>query len=128
MSRRAVLDIEPRARDALAVLAFVFLQFGRAADAAALLRVLARIEREPGWASATRCLALMMAGKPVEARDEADRLLQSETNDTRRCQLLRVLARACWSLGLAGEAREHQAAMSELMAATVMQRNGVVGG
>jgi hypothetical protein len=128
VSETPILGIEPRARDALAVLAYVFLQFGRAGDAASLLHVLALNEREPGWAATTRCVALMMDGQAAAAREEAERLLSGSANDTHRCQLLRVLARACWSLGLEEEARAHQEAMCELLTATVMQRNGVPRG
>ncbi|MEJ0017907.1 MAG: hypothetical protein WDN25_15335 [Acetobacteraceae bacterium] len=122
MSGALDVAVEPRTRDALAVLAYIYLQFDRAGDAAALFAALARIDRDPTWAECGRCLALVMAGRNAEAREAATRLLQAPVDDTRRCHLLRILARACWNLGLAEEARIHQQAVKKLLAVTVMRR------
>ena len=124
MSEVLDLAIDQRARDSLAVLAYIYLQFDRAEDAAALLDALARIDRDPAWARSTRCLALVMAGRSEEAQREAEALLLEDLDDTRRCHLLRILARACWNLGLAEEARAHQEAVRQLLAVTVIRDRG----
>jgi predicted Zn-dependent protease len=124
MSEVLDLAIDQRARDSLAVLAYIYLQFDRAEDAAALLDALARIDQDPTWARSTRCLALVMAGRSEEARREAETLLLEDLDDTRRCHLLRILARACWNLGLAEEARAHQEAVRQLLAVTVIRDRG----
>lgn len=122
MSEVLDLPLDRRTRDSLAVLAFIYLQFDRADDAAALLDALARIDADPAWARSTRCLALVMAGRNEEARVETEQLLRGAMDDTRRCHLLRILARACWNLGLADEARVHQQAVKDLVAVTVMRQ------
>ncbi len=124
MSEVLDLAIDQRARDSLAVLAYIYLQFDRAEDAAALLDALARIDQDPTWARSTRCLALVMAGRSAEAQREAEALLLEDLDDTRRCHLLRILARACWNLGLAEEARAHQEAVRQLLAVTVIRDRG----
>jgi hypothetical protein len=124
MSEVLDLAIDQRARDSLAVLAYIYLQFDRAEDAAALLDALARIDQDPTWARSTRCLALVMAGRSAEAQREAEALLLGDLDDTRRCHLLRILARACWNLGLAEEARAHQEAVRQLLAVTVIRDRG----
>jgi predicted Zn-dependent protease len=121
MSELLDLPVEPRTRDSLAVLAYIYLQFDRTDDAATLLAALARIDRDPMWARTTRCLALVMEGRNEEAQREAEELLRGTMEDTRRCHLLRILARACWNQGKAEEAREHQKAVRELMAVTVLR-------
>jgi len=124
MSEVLDLAIDQRARDSLAVLAYIYLQFDRAEDAAALLDALARIDQDPTWARSTRCLALVMAGRSAEAQREAEALLLGDLDDTRRCHLLRILARACWNLGLVEEARAHQEAVRQLLAVTVIRDRG----
>ena len=124
MSEVLDLAIDQRARDSLAVLAYIYLQFDRAEDAAALLDALARIDQDPTWARSTRCLALVMAGRSAEAQREAEALLLVDLDDTRRCHLLRTLARACWNLGLVEEARAHQEAVRQLLAVTVIRDRG----
>jgi hypothetical protein len=119
--------LAPRSRDALSVLAYMYLLFDRPAEAAVLLRALATIGGDGGWAASTLCLALVMAGKHEAARAEAMRLLPGAADDTARTLLLRVLARAAWNLGLGDEARAHQAALRALLAATVMRRDGGAG-
>ncbi len=105
----------------LAVLAYIYLQFDRTDDAATLLAALARIDRDPMWARTTRCLALVMAGRHEEAQREAEELLGGPHNGIRRCHLLRILARACWNQGKVEAAREHQKAVKDLMAVTVLR-------
>jgi hypothetical protein len=119
--------LAPRSRDALSVLAYMYLMFDRPAEAAVLLRALAAAGGDDGWAASTRCLALVMAGQHEAARAEAARLLPGAADDTVRALLLRVLARAAWNLGLGEEARAHQAALRALLAATVMRRDGDAG-
>ena len=114
--------MDTRTRDALAVLSYTYLQFDRPDDAAVLLDALTRVDRDPSWAASARCLALLMAGRTDDAAQAARTLLDAELDDTRRCQVLRILARACWKLGLADEARAHQAAVRDLLAATVLRR------
>ncbi|MFO1026797.1 MAG: hypothetical protein U1E70_16625 [Acetobacteraceae bacterium] len=121
MSDTADLIVPPRTRDALAVLAYIFLQFDRAADAAALLAALARLDVDASWAGTTRCLALVMAGQDEAALQEAGVLLDTPLEDSRRGHLLRIMARACWNLGRSDEARQHQEAAKAVLAAMVMR-------
>ena len=122
MSEGTGVAMDTRARDALAVLSYTYLQFDRPGDAATLLDALARVDRDPSWAASARCLALLMAGRADDAAQAARSLLETDLDDTRRCHVLRILARACWNLGLAEEARAHQAAVRDLLAATVLRR------
>jgi predicted Zn-dependent protease len=119
--------VEPRTRDALAVLSHIYLRFDRADEAAALLAALARIDRDPSWARTARCLALVMAGRHEDAQRETEDLLARPLDDTRRSHLLRILARACWNLGLPEQARAHQAAVKDLLAAMVVRDREIPG-
>jgi Flp pilus assembly protein TadD len=121
MNGNGAIGFDRRARDAVAVLAHTYMQFDRAREAAALLGALAVVDEDPAWALTARCLALVLAGDDEGAADEASRLLEQPLDDTRRRQVLRILARACWKLGREDEARAHLAALRQLAAVTVLQ-------
>lgn len=146
MSQTTGMGLDTRARDALAILAHVYLQFDRPTEAAALLHALEWHDRDAGgatgadpqglsqpglsshglWAASARALALLLAGQDAEAVALAERLLDAPLQDAQRVNLLRILARACWRLGRAEEARAHHAAMQTLAAATIVpQQNGL---
>jgi predicted Zn-dependent protease len=93
------------ARDAIAVLANLYLRFGRADDAATLLGAVAALDEDPAWALRARCIALLRAGRHAEAAAEAERLLDAARDDADRVPLLHALSRACWALGRVEEAR-----------------------
>jgi predicted Zn-dependent protease len=97
------------ASEALAVLAHMYLRFGRPREAAILLGAVARLVPDPTPALRTRCVALLEAGHNDAARDEALRLLATGPDDPIRAQLLRIVAKASWRLGDAAQAREYQA-------------------
>ena len=92
-------------RDAIAILAHLFVRYGRAEEAVALLGAVAELDADPAWAQRARCIALLRAGRPAEAAAEAERLLDGRLDDPERVPLLHALARACWALGRAEEAR-----------------------
>ena len=117
----------PTVCDALSVLAHLYLRFGRAASAAALLAALAQVDENPSWARRTRCLALLRAGRPEAALTEALALLDHPLDDAERGALQLVMAQACWRLGREDEAREHFAQSRIAAVATVLrptQRRG----
>jgi hypothetical protein len=109
-------------RDALAMLAHVYLRFGRPSEAAALLAALALLDEDPGWALRTRCFALLRAGLYEAARAETLRLLDAPLDDSERAPLLRILAKANWRLGRDEEARVHQIASQAATSVEVSRR------
>lgn len=115
-------------RDAIAVLANVYLRHGRAEEAAVLLQALAALDPDPGWASRARCIALLRAGRHADAAEAAERLLAGPLDDQDRVPLLHALSRACWAMGRTGEAREAQRAACEIAAVSLSRAPAGVGG
>jgi Flp pilus assembly protein TadD len=117
---------EAMTRDALAILANIYIRFGRAGEAAAVFGAVAQLDADPGWALRARCVALLRADRHAEAATEARRLLECRMDDQDRMPLLHVLARACWALGRTEEAREaHREATS--LAAVSLSRGTLAG-
>lgn len=114
-----ILSVPPgqAARDAMAVLAHVYLRFGRPEEAGALLAALAAID--PGQRAVRRalCLAQLRAGSAAAALATAGELLAGASDDDERVSLLRLAAKAQWRLGREAEARALLASASA--AATV---------
>lgn len=108
------------ARDAMAVLAHVYLRFNRPDAAAALLAALAQIEAEPGWARRALCLARLEAGQNATALAEAEALLAEGGADDLRLPLLHIAALACWRLGRGEEARAWREAAGRATAVAVL--------
>ncbi|MBB4483551.1 hypothetical protein [Rhizobium etli] len=101
-------------RDALWVLAYVYLKFGYFHDAAKLLLALDHLDAGSGWARRARCLALLRAGHCEEAAAEAGLLLGRPLADEHRFRMLQVRVKAYWRLGLRSEARTCQRMIAKL--------------
>lgn len=110
-----------KARDAMAVLAHVYLRFDRPREAAALFASLALLDEEPSWARRALCLARFRAGQLEEALELAESLLREPLDDEARLPVLHVAAKACWRLGRLEEARRHRAAASATTAVSLRQ-------
>ena len=108
-------------RDAVAVLAHVYLRFDRPAEAAALLTVLVRLDADPGWARRALCLAHLHAGRYQEAVAGAEELLRDGLDDAERLPLLHIAAKGCWRLGREDEARAFREAARATAAVTVLR-------
>ena len=106
-------------RDALAILANIYIRFGRAEEAAAVFGAVARLDADPSWALRARCVALLRAGRHADAATEAKRLLEGRMDDTDRVPLLHVLAHASWALGRTQEARKAHREASSLAAVSL---------
>lgn len=107
--------ISPDKRDALSVLAYLYIKFGFLHDAAKLLLALDHLDSRWGWARHARCLALLRAGDCEEAAAEAGRLLVHALNDEERFRILQVRVKAYWKLGLKSEARACQQMVTVLL-------------
>ncbi|WEX91761.1 hypothetical protein PZN02_006076 (plasmid) [Sinorhizobium garamanticum] len=106
--------ISPDKRDALSVLAYLYIKCGPD-SAAKLLLALDHLDSGSGWARHARCLALLRAGNCAEAAAEAGRLLVHALDNEDRFRMLRVRAKACWKLGLKSEARACQRMVAILL-------------
>jgi len=93
------------ARDALALLAHVYLRFNHADAAAALLAALAETDVNSAWARRALCLARLEAGQNEAALAEAEALLADGGADDVRLPLLYIAAQASWRLGRPEAAR-----------------------
>ncbi|MES0139403.1 hypothetical protein NKJ88_31365 [Mesorhizobium sp. M0016] len=102
-------------RDALSVLAYLYLKFGYFHNAAKLLLALDHLDSGSGWARQAHCLALLRAGHCEEAAAEAGRLLVHALDGKDRFRVMQVRAKACWKLGLRSEARACQRMIAILL-------------
>lgn len=112
-------EMDRSARDAMAVLAHVYLRFDRPAEAAALLAALLAIDPEPRWARRALCLAQLRTEQPVAALATAEALLADSLDDDERVPVLHLAAKAHWRLGNEGEARALRAAARAAAAVSV---------
>lgn len=94
-------------RDALAILAYLFLYYGRAADAAALLRAMPAVDPDRAdWASCALCVALADAGEPEAALAAGDGIREATfRGQPAGAAALHALARAASAVGRDAEAR-----------------------
>ncbi|WP_050976814.1 tetratricopeptide repeat protein [Hyphomicrobium sp. MC1] len=97
--------MDSRARDALAVLAHVYLRFERPDEAAALLAALVAIDPKPRWARQALSLAQLRSGLTEAALSTAESLLTEALDDDERVPLLLLAAKAHWRLGNEVEAQ-----------------------
>ncbi|RUV82107.1 hypothetical protein EOA60_25790 [Mesorhizobium sp. M1A.F.Ca.IN.020.06.1.1] len=108
-------------RDALSVLAYLYLRFGHFHNAAKLLLALDQLDPGSVWARHARCLALLRAGNCQEAAAEAGRLLVPALDNDDRFLILQVRVKAFWKLGLKSEARACQRLVATLLKQAALQ-------
>jgi hypothetical protein len=117
--------LSPAARDALALLAHVYLRFNHADAAAALLAALAEIDVNPTWARRALCLARLQAGHNEAALAEAEALLANGGADDGRLPLLHIAAQASWRLGRPEAARVWREAAQGASVLSVLPGSGL---
>ncbi|ULJ74459.1 tetratricopeptide repeat protein [Rhizobium gallicum] len=107
--------LSPDKRDALSVLAYVYIKYGYPHNAAKLLVALDSLDPGSRWARHARCLTLLRAGHCEEAAAEAGRILEHPLDDEGRFRMLQVRVKAYWKLGLKSEARACQRMVATLL-------------
>lgn len=112
-------EMDHRARDAVAVLAHVYLRFDRPAEAAALLAALVVIDPGPRWARQALCVAQLRIGQVAAALSTVESLLADSLDDDERVPLLLLAAKAQWRLGNEVEARKLSGTARSAAAASI---------
>jgi len=93
------------ARDALAVLAHMYIRFGRPEAAVVLFGAIAHLDHDQEWALRARTVALLKANRHQEAVTEARRLLRLGGEEGGKITLYYVIAFGCWALGMKDDAQ-----------------------
>ncbi|NRP75105.1 hypothetical protein ILFOPFJJ_06028 [Ensifer psoraleae] len=106
--------MSPDKRDALSVLAYLYIKYDCPHKAAKLLFALDSLDPALRWARHARCLALLRAGHYEETVAETRRILEHPLDHEGRFRMLQVLVKAYWKLGLRSEARACQRAVTTL--------------